>query len=97
MMMMMMMMMEVIYANTGGPYGSEVLEGVQADSDRVWKEVVMKEGGDDDDGDGVGKDWYKAEMKINAYDDKPWTIRAVRPDGTLGTEYTFGDPRIVGL
>mmetsp|Transcript_31009 Transcript_31009/g.67063 ORF Transcript_31009/g.67063 Transcript_31009/m.67063 type:complete len:446 (-) Transcript_31009:228-1565(-) len=90
---------EVIYANAGGPYGSEVLEGVQADSDRVWKEVVMKEGGDDDDddSDGVGKDWYKAEMKINAYDDKPWTIRAVRPDGTLGTEYTFGDPRIVGL
>ena len=79
---------EVIYANAGGPYGSEVLEGVQADSDRVWDEVVMK-------GEEVGGDWYKATMKINARADKPWTIQAVRPDGSLGTEYTFGDPRTV--
>ena len=79
---------EVIYANAGGPYGSEVLEGVQADSDRVWDEVVMK-------GEEVGGDWYKATMKINARADKPWTLQAVRPDGSLGTEYTFGDPRTV--
>jgi len=89
---------EVIYANAGGPYGSEVLEGVQADSDRVWNEVIMKKGGkDDDDGVGVGNDWYKAEMRINAHEEKPWTIQAVRPDGSLGTEYTFGDARTVGL
>eukprot|EP00581_Thalassiosira_minuscula_P018044 CAMPEP_0183733414 /NCGR_PEP_ID=MMETSP0737-20130205/41085_1 /TAXON_ID=385413 /ORGANISM="Thalassiosira miniscula, Strain CCMP1093" /LENGTH=427 /DNA_ID=CAMNT_0025966663 /DNA_START=166 /DNA_END=1446 /DNA_ORIENTATION=- len=69
---------EVIYANTGGPYGSEVLEGVQADSDRVWNEVVMKK---NDGGDvGFGKDWYKAEMRITAHEGKPWTIQAVRPD-----------------
>jgi hypothetical protein len=36
---------EVIYANAGGPYGSEVLGGVQEDSDRVWEEVVMGGGG----------------------------------------------------
>lgn len=87
--------LEVIYANSGGPYGSEVLAGVQADSDRVWEDVVMKKCGDDGDGEGVGNDWYKAAMRINAHVEKPWTIQAVRPDGTLGTEYTFGDPREV--
>lgn len=86
---------EVIYANMGGPYGSEVLEGVQADSDRVWRDVVMRES-EGGGGAGVGNDWYKAEMRITAHADKPWTIRAVKPDGSLGTEYTFGDPRVVG-
>ena len=79
---------EVIYANAGGPYGSEVLEGVQADSDRVWDEVIMQK--DREEG-GVGYDWYKASMRINAHDEKPWTIQAVRPDGSLGTEYTFDE------
>ena len=84
----------VIYSNLGGPYGSEVLEGVQADSDRVWNEIIMA---DDDEkgGDGVGKDWYKATLQINAHSVKPWTIQAVRPDGSLGIEYTFGEPRTV--
>ena len=36
---------EVIYANAGRPHGSEVLGGVQEDSDRVWEEVVMGGGG----------------------------------------------------
>ena len=79
---------EVIYANVGGPYGSEVLEGVQADSDRVWDEVIMQKDGEEG---GVGYDWYKASMRINAHEEKPWTIQAVRPDGSLGTEYTFGE------
>ncbi|KAL9186595.1 hypothetical protein ACHAXT_005833 [Thalassiosira profunda] len=81
---------EVIYANAGGPYGSEVLAGVQADSDRVWNEVVMA-----GEGAGVGGDWHKAELRVFAHAEKPWTIRAVRPDGSLGTEHTFGDPRTV--
>jgi len=81
--------MEVIYANAGGPYGSEVLAGVQADSDRVWNDIVMK-------GDTVGQDWYKATININAHPTEPWTIQAVRPDGTLGTVHTFGPPRSVG-
>ena len=84
--------LEVIYSNQGGPYGSEVLEGVQADSDRVWNEIVMA---DNNDANSVGKDWFKATIQINAHSDKPWTIQAVRPDGSLGTEYAFGEPRTV--
>ncbi|KAL3771244.1 hypothetical protein ACHAWU_004244 [Discostella pseudostelligera] len=83
---------EVIYANAGGPYGSEVLRGVQVDSDRVWEEVVTSRG---DDGGGVGGGWYLATMRINASTEKPWTIQALRPDGKYGTEYTFGEPRLV--
>jgi len=88
---------KVIYANAGGPYGSEVLEAIQADSDRVWNEQVVFQRSscslkDEED---VGSDWWKAEFRINAYEDKPWTIQAVKPDGSLGTVYTFGKPRQV--
>jgi hypothetical protein len=31
----------VIYNNAGGPYGSGVLEGIQADSDKVWRESIL--------------------------------------------------------
>lgn len=80
--------LNVIYANAGGPYGSEVLAGVQADSDRVWNEIVMK-------GENVGQDWFKATINIEAHPTEPWTIQAVRPDGSLGTKYTFVAPRDV--
>lgn len=73
---------KMMYANVGGPYGSEVLPGVQEASDRVWNDVVLKEGG-------VGEDWYKATIQINAHPTKAWTAQAVRPDGTLGTVYSF--------
>lgn len=90
----------VIYSNQGGPYGSEVLDGVQADSDRVWNEIIMagnnaNSGEEEEGAAAVGKDWYKASIKINAHSDKSWTIQAVKPDGSLGKEYAFGDPRIV--
>eukprot|EP00546_Thalassionema_frauenfeldii_P010664 CAMPEP_0178921866 /NCGR_PEP_ID=MMETSP0786-20121207/15807_1 /TAXON_ID=186022 /ORGANISM="Thalassionema frauenfeldii, Strain CCMP 1798" /LENGTH=408 /DNA_ID=CAMNT_0020596109 /DNA_START=174 /DNA_END=1400 /DNA_ORIENTATION=+ len=78
---------QIVYANAGGPYGSEVLPGVQADSDRVWNESVLS-------GD-VGQDWYKATIAINAHPTEPWTAQAVRPDGTLGTLFKFGAPREV--
>jgi len=69
---------------------------VQVDSDRVWEVVVvvvvMSRG---DDGGGVGGGWYLATMRINASTEKPWTIQALRPDGKYGTEYTFGEPRLV--
>ena len=78
--------LEVIYANAGGPYGSEVLQGVQEDSDRVWEEVMERRGGDG---------WFLATMRINASMEKPWTIQALRPDGEFGIEYTFGDLRSV--
>jgi len=73
---------KMMYANVGGPYGSEVLPGVQEDSDRVWNDVVLKN-------DGVGKDWYKATIAINAHPTEPWTAQAVRPDGSLGKVYSF--------
>ena len=74
---------DIVHANEGGPYGSEVLAGIQVDSDRVWNEDIMKN-------EIVGKDWYKATILINGHDTKPWTAQAVRPDGSLGTVYTFG-------
>jgi hypothetical protein len=72
---------DIIYANAGGPYGSEVLPGVQEASDKVWNEVVLQ--------NKVGQDWYKATIQVNAYPDKAWTAQAIRPDGTLGTLFEF--------
>ena len=72
---------DIIYANAGGPYGSQVLEGVQKDSEKVWKSEVLS--------GNVGSDWYKAIIAINAHSSKPWTAQAVKPDGTLGTNFTF--------
>ena len=54
-----------------------------ADSDRVWKEVVLV------DDSGVGQDWYKATIQINARATEPWTAQAIKPDGSLGTIYRF--------
>ena len=39
---------ELIEANAGGPYGSEVLKGVQADSDRVWNDIISDGEGSSD-------------------------------------------------
>jgi hypothetical protein len=73
---------DIIYANAVGPYGSEVLPGVQEASDKVWNEVVLR--------NKVGQDWYKATtIQVNAYPDKAWTAQAIRPDGTLGTLFEF--------
>jgi hypothetical protein len=79
--------LRIIDANAGGPYGSEVLPAVQEASDSVWNEIVMKH-------DGVGLDWYKATICINAHPTMPWTAQAIRPDGTLGTTYTFQNRNI---
>lgn len=74
---------DVVYANQGGPYGSDVLKGIQADSDKVWCSIL-------DGSAGVGrKDWYTATIQINAKKDDPWTAQAVKPDGSLGTEFVF--------
>jgi hypothetical protein len=71
----------IINANAGGPYGSQVLASVQADSDRVWNDSVLS--------GVVAHDWYKATIQINGQPDGLWTAQAVRPDGSLGTIYTF--------
>lgn len=75
---------DIVYTNQGGPYGSKVLEGVQKDSDEVWESQVLS--------GAVGKDWYKATIAINAHETEPWTAQAVKPDGSLGTKFTF-EPR----
>eukprot|EP00536_Pseudo-nitzschia_multiseries_P018982 jgi/Psemu1/230933/e_gw1.3528.2.1 len=72
---------DIVYTNQGGPYGSKVLEGVQSDSERVWETEVLS--------GAVGKDWYKATIAIHAHETESWTARAVRPDGSLGTVFTF--------
>lgn len=72
---------DVVYTNEGGPYGSKVLAGVQKDSDRVWESEVLS--------GKVGKDWYKATIAINAHPTEPWTAQAVKPDGSLGSLFTF--------
>lgn len=79
----------LIEANAGGPYGSEVLKGVQADSDRVWNDIISDGEGSSD----VGADWYKATIAINASLSKDWTANAIRPDGTKGTVFAFGPKR----
>jgi hypothetical protein len=75
---------DIVYTNQGGPYGSKVLEGVQKDSDQVWTSQIVT--------GNVAKDWYKATIAINAHPSEPWTAQAVKPDGSLGTKYTF-EPR----
>jgi hypothetical protein len=72
----------IINANAGGPYGSEVLEGIQSDSDRVWNDDVIANGV-------VGQSWYKATIQINAHASKPWTAQAMLPHGRLGAHYPF--------
>ena len=74
----------VVAVNAGGPYGSAVLRGVQADSDKVWATVAA-------DTDGPRKDWLKASIRIRGSDDPAaWTARAVLPDGSESAkEYVF--------
>ena len=74
---------DIVYTNQGGPYGSQVLDGVQKDSDKVWNEKVISKDAE------VGHDWYKATIAITAHPTEPWTAQAVKPDGTLGTVFTF--------
>ena len=73
--------MAVVRANAGGPYGSAVLAGVQADSERVWRTVV-------DGSAGVASSWYKASIAITGHAKAPWTARAVGGKG-LATTYPF--------
>jgi hypothetical protein len=54
--------------------------GGRDNSDRVWEEVVMGGGGGLV---GIG----------TSHSERPWTIQAVRPDGSFGDEYTFCEPR----
>lgn len=79
---------KIIKANAGGPYGSEVLKGIQRDSDAVWDQIISEDG----EGD-VGSDWFKASISIDAKKDEDWTANAVTPDGKSGTLFAFLAPR----
>lgn len=81
---------KVINANAGGPYGSEVLKGIQRDSDAVWDTIISE----DAEGD-VGQDWFKASINIEAKADEDWTANAILPDGSDGTAFKFHAPRKV--
>lgn len=58
---------DIIACNAGGPYGSAVLKGVQADSDRVWSQITSTDTGE---GEVASKfnHWYKASLQVNAVD-----------------------------
>lgn len=70
----------VVDVNAGGPYGSEVLEGVERDAKVVWNKV---------NSDDSLRDWYKASIHIQASADAPWTAQARLPDGSYGTSFVF--------
>ena len=60
---------ETLQVNAGGPYGSAVLRGVQADSERVWESVLEGSAG-------AGQSWFKATISITGDDSSPWTVTA---------------------
>ena len=72
---------KIIDANAGGPYGSEVLKGVQSDSAKVWESVLS--------GEDAGKSWFKASICIEGNEERPWTAAAVSPDGLCGKTFEF--------
>lgn len=72
----------IVQANAGGPYGSSVLRGVQADSDGVWAKIRNGEAGD------TAATWFKATIAIDAHEAKDWSARAV-VDGTPAQAFPF--------
>ena len=61
----------LVGANAGGPYGPEVLRGVQAASDKVFQEVWGP------DGKGGGRPgWQMARIVVTARKDGDWTVKA---------------------
>jgi hypothetical protein len=72
---------EIVQINSGGPYGSEVLKGVQADSDKVW-DLIQKEN---------RKDWYKACINICGNEDQSkWYANAIFYNGKFSeNKYQF--------
>ena len=81
----------VVKANAGGPYGSAVLRGVQADSEAVWSKVSRGGAGE------VGGSWLKACIAIEAreLEEGGWTARAMPADPAAAASaeaYAFGPP-----
>jgi len=79
----------IIQANAGGPYGSAVLRGVQADSDAVWESVRTGQ-------TEAGQTWHKARVAISAHETEPWTAQAMPADDALvaaAEVFAYGPPR----
>jgi len=61
--------LQLISANAGGPYGSNVLRQVEEQSNKVWRRVL-------DPKDELGKGWTRASIRIEAQPSLDWTARA---------------------
>lgn len=61
---------DLVEANAGGPYGPEVLRGVQAASNKVFEEVWGA------DGKGGRPGWQMARIQVTARKDGDWTVKA---------------------
>jgi hypothetical protein len=70
----------LVDANSGGPYGPEVLRAVQAESDQIWEKIST---------DSKWAHWRKAGISIHACDGE-WTASA--RTGVAGP-FCFGLPR----
>ena len=73
----------VIQTNQGGPYGSSVLRGVQADSQAVWASVRYSSN-DSDNSPSPGHLWLKAHIEVVAGEGE-WSARAVVSEDKAGT------------
>lgn len=69
---------DIIKVNSGGPYGSRVLQNVQTDSNKVWQEEVVS--------GNLAASWHKACISIIGREDSEWTAHAT-VDG--GKEFTI--------
>ena len=77
----------VIQTNQGGPYGSSVLRGVQADSQAVWA-IVRHPFDSDSSIPSPGQSWLKAHIEVVAGEGE-WSARAVVSEDKAGTA-TYG-------
>ena len=96
---------ETLLINAGGPYGSDVLRGVQAAADKVWK--TIEDGSVD-----AGKTWLRANIAIQTArggsaaggsggnggsggsvascgTNRQWTATPILPGGSMGAMFSF--------
>ena len=77
---------DIVAVNSGGPYGSSVLAGVEADSNKVWTEVRSSAKYDN---------WHKASLYVQACDSDSsgrdrWSVSPRNGQGNIcGGPYYF--------
>lgn len=72
---------QMIAANAGGPYGSQVLREIERESNAVWQSVVSGESES-------AQSWLKASISIEASDSQPWQVRSGGGGGEDCFEFT---------